>query len=144
MASNRRHLTRRASIAIALAVGFVACLSLGAAFAAVLVVGSAPIGVGAVDADCQSVGDGAIVPSYEYSYRPTQPGYAITGVTLSNIASTCGDRAVHVVLAASSGAQVTEGSGSTPHDSSTVTIPLTTPIPVTDVLPVQLTVLVVG
>jgi hypothetical protein len=70
----------------------------------------------AVIAACQST---ALTTAFTSSYSATQPGYQVTTVTVSGMATTCQSRPFRITLSGAAGASLGEATGTTPASGTT-------------------------
>jgi hypothetical protein len=91
-------------------------------FAASLNLTSDGLGAAAnVVAACQA---GALNATYTSAYSATVPGYTVTAVTVTGLASTCYSKAYRVVLSATGGGSLGEVTGTTPATGTSFTATL--------------------
>jgi hypothetical protein len=69
-----------------------------------------------VIAACQST---ALTTAFTSSYSATQPGYQVTTVTISGMATTCQSRPFRITLSGAAGASLGEATGTTPATGTT-------------------------
>ncbi|HEX9094516.1 MAG TPA: hypothetical protein VF990_00265 [Candidatus Dormibacteraeota bacterium] len=70
----------------------------------------------AVIAACQST---ALTTAFTSTYSATQPGYQVTTVTISGMATTCQSRPFRITLSGAAGASLGEATGTTPASGTT-------------------------
>ncbi len=71
----------------------------------------------AVVASCQSV---AMNATYASTYSATVPGYTVTTVTLTGMATTCQGLPYKITLSGAAGASLGEATGTTPASGTTI------------------------
>ena len=70
----------------------------------------------AVVAACQST---ALTTAFTSAYSAAQPGYQVTTVTISGMATTCQSRPFRITLSGAAGASLGEATGTTPATGTT-------------------------
>jgi len=70
----------------------------------------------AVVAACQST---ALTTAFTSAYSAAQPGYQVTTVTISGMATTCQSRPFRITLSGAAGASLGEATGTTPASGTT-------------------------